>query len=568
MSTAWPPLQLAAFAAAVPWEYRQRGLGWDAAQARWQMEATTAVSTALLPAVALLMTSGGRCEEWLRTLAGWSLQTAPTAGWWVVGEEQEPWRAQRQAAGLPAPQGCVAKLDTMACAVRGVDWALSARAGDLLHPSLAWTVALAARDGREAACWDWLTYAESSAGFRLLARHRAPWRDIIRELAKDGRGRAFALPIAAWDGFPDVGVWEVRMRTRAHRAASAIGLHPEPLTMHPDAMVIDSGDIGLNALEVAESYWGVPFSRRPDGKVQPAAAAASVSVVLMYRDRPELTIRALQSVLAQQFDGALELVLVDNGSSAATLQALDQALGQTLRDAGDRVRVTRLSAPGAFNHSAQAAMAGDAAHGEILLFLNNDAELLHTDAIDQLARWARLAQVASVGVAVLDAAGAVVGGGMRARRLPGAEFNSPVEEASGADAAHARQAIGNSFACAAVSATAWRALGGLDAARFPAGYNDVDYCLRAVAQGWTHVNLGHVHIHHAVGASRARQDEIAQKTWLRMQHPWTLAHALQETACERLDVSAPALPRIEQQPPNAAAMHADRSWMGARVRTA
>ena len=541
MSGPWPAAELATFAMALPWEHRQRGLPWDVARARWQMEASTASATGALPAVGLLMVLGGSCEDWLRTVASWTLQTAPTAGWWVVGSEDEPWRAQRIAAGLPAPQGCIAQLANAAgLPGRRMDWATSARAGDLLHPSLAWTIALAARDGHESVCWDWMNYAESRAGFRLQARRRAPWRDLVRELATDVRGRAFALPIAAWNGFPATDAWQVRMGAHMHESGSRTCLHPEPLSMYRDATAGEANVDVADALNVASTHWGAEFSIRADGRLAPAASAASVSVVLMYRDRAELTIEAIRSVLAQRFDGVIELVLVDNNSSESTVRMLDTELDRM----AERVRVIRLSAPGAFNHSAQAALAADAASGEVLLWLNNDARLLDQDAIDQLARWARLPRVASVGVGMVDAAGAVVGGGMRARRLPGAEFNSPVEEASGPDASHARQTIGNTFACAAVSAAAWRAFGGLDAARFPAGYNDVDYCLRAVAQGWTHVNLGHVHVHHAVGASRAKQDEIPQKAWLRMQHPWTVVHALQDAGREPLDITAPALPRL------------------------
>lgn len=539
MNALWPPARLAAFAMALPWEHRQRGLAWEVALARWRMEAATASATALLPAVGLLMEAGGACEDWLRTVASWALQTAPSAGWWVVGCEQEPWCAERLAAGLPAPQGCVARLEAEPMAV-GMDWAVSARAGDLLHPSLAWTIALAARDSHAAVGWDWMTYSESRAGVRLHARHRAPWRDTVRDLEADVRGRAFALPIANWSGFPEVDAWQIRMGAHV-RDSAATCMHPESLAMLPQAAATGPAVDVAGALAAATAHWGVEFSVRADGRLQPSACAASVSVVLMYRDRPELTIEAIRSVLAQRFDGPLELVLVDNGSSPATVQRLDAELAL----AAGRLRIIRLAVPGAFNHSAQAALAADAASGDVLLWLNNDARLLDHDAIDQLARWACLPRVASVGVGMVDAAGAVVGGGMRARRLPGAEFNSPVEEASGAEAAHARQTIGNSFACATVSAAAWRALGGLDVARFPAGYNDVDYCLRAVAQGWTHVNLGHVHVHHAVGASRAKQDEITQKAWLRMQHPWTTVHALQEAACEHLDLTAPALPRLE-----------------------
>lgn len=540
MSGPWPTAELAALAMAVPWEHRQRGLPWDVARARWQMEAATASAMDSLPAVGLLMEYGGECEEWLRTVASWTLQTSPTAGWWVIGAEQEPWQAQRIAAGLPAPQGCVEHSGAEAISSSHMAWATSARAGDLLHPSLAWTIALAARDGHEAVCWDWMTYAESRAGFRLQARHRAPWRDLVRELATDARGRAFALPIAAWNGSAATDAWRARMGACKCESDPRVCLHPEPLSMHREATASEADVAVADALHVASTYWGVEFSATEEGRVAPAEPAASVSVVLMYRDRPELTIEAVRSVLAQRFNGVIELVLVDNNSTESTMRMLDAELDGL----DERVRVIRLFAPGAFNHSAQAALAADAASGEVLLWLNNDARLLQPDAIDQLARWARLPRVASVGVAMVDATGAVVGGGMRARRLPGAEFNSPVEEASGADAAHARETIGNTFACAAVSAAAWRALGGLDAARFPAGYNDVDYCLRAVAQGWTHINLGHVHVHHAVGASRAKQDEIQQKAWLRMQHPWTLLHALQEATREPLDITAPALPRL------------------------
>lgn len=539
MSGQWPMPQLAAFAMALPWEHRQRGLPFEVARARWQMEAATAAAVDPLPAVGLLVEPGGHCEQWLRTIASWALQTAPTAGWWVVGSEREPWREQRVEAGLPAPQGCLATLGDGDLVAGGADWATSAIAGDLLHPSLAWTIALAARDGYAAMCWDWMTYEESRAGFRVEARHRAPWRDLVRELMTDARGRAFALPAAAWNGFGAKDAWHVRMAADTRGSEEDVCVHPEPLSLHRGASALDVVD-AADAMAAARSHWGVEFSVRADGRVAPAAAAASVSVVLMFRDRPELTLDAFRSVMAQRFDGVIELVLVDNDSSESTLGMLDAALAE----AGGDVRVIRLSAPGAFNHSAQAAMAADAATGDVLLWLNNDARLLHEDAIDQLARWARLPRVASVGVAMVDAAGAVVGGGMRARRLPGAEFNSPVEEASGPEAAHARQTIGNTFACAAVSAAAWRALGGLDAARFPAGYNDVDYCLRAAAQGWTHINLGHVHVHHAVGASRARQDEIQQKAWLRIQHPWTTVRALREASLDPIDVAAAALPNL------------------------
>ncbi len=515
-----------------------RGVGWDASAARWRMEAATTAASGL-PRAGLLMEVGGNCEDWCRTLATWALQTAPVAGWWVVGSGREPWQAERIAAGLPAPVACVDVVDAGAIIAGGAAWALAARAGDLLHPSLAWVLANAAAEGRAGVCWDWFTYTDSRDSFELDARHRAPWRDMVLELHNDRRGRAFALPAAAWVGFPSISAWQLRTG-QAPGIDTSVHVHPEPLAMYRQTNAVGDASEAAHALHAAARFWGAPFTACVDGGLAPAAAAPSVSVVLMYRDRPELTIAAIRSVLAQKFDGALELVLVDNASAPETAAALELVVAE----AEAVVRVTLVAAPGPFNHSAQATQAVEAARGEVLLFLNNDARLLHADAIDRMARWARVPNVASVGLAVVDATGAVIGGGMRARLLPGAEFNSPVEEACGVDASHARQVIGNSFACAAVSIDAWRSLGGLDALRFPAGYNDVDYCLRASSRGWMHVNLGQVHLHHQVGASRPKQDEIAQKTSLRLRYPWVAIHALQEFAREPLDVTVPGLPRL------------------------
>jgi GT2 family glycosyltransferase len=536
MSASWPPRHLRALAEALPWDYRRRGLAWEVTHARWQAEAAVAASAGL-PVTALLLQAGGDCEDWLRTLVCWSAQTAPHAGWWVVGQTDEPWCGRREAAGLPPPRGCVREVDAEQL---GCDFALAAHGGDLLHPSLAWVVALAARDGANAVYWDWLEYSESVRGISLQARVRAPWRDLLRELQHDVRGRAFALPAAAWEGFGSLDGWDVRMHARVDDASASAHLHTEPLTMHRTTAAMRSTLSIQRTLPVAQAHWGVAFEQRRDGLLQPAEAARSVSVVLMYRDRPELTRQAIDSLIVQQTQTEIELVLVDNDSCAATREAVDAML----RTLPERVRTIRLHAPGAFNHSGQVQQAVAAASGEVLLLLNNDARFLHADALDQMARWARLPGIASVGVAVVDAAGEVVGGGMRARRMPGAEFNSPVEEVRGLEGSYPRQCIGNSFACAAMSAAAWRTLGGTDTARFPAGYNDVDYGLRASAAGWTHLNLGHVQVAHQVGSSRGRQDEVAQKTWLRMRHPWVATHALQESAREPLEALYPALPRI------------------------
>ena len=544
MSGNWPPPRLADFATALPFEHLLRKRAPGEAMARWAVEAQALRLAPSPQRVAMLLSACGEPEEALQTLACWSLQTWPHVAWVLVGDAREPWRERRNARALPPPVAAVPEADAATLAGLGIDWVVPAAPGDLLHPSLAGIVGLQAARGAQGVAWDWLVASRDAATVRVVARRRGPFRDDVADLAEDCRGRAFAVPVRAWRGEPRRDAWRVRM---ALGGAEDWQVHPEPLGIYPVADRIEPA-----RPEVAGRIWGVAFEAGDPGRLQPAEPAAVVSVVILYRDRVELTLNAIRSVLAQRLPGPLELVLVDNQSSDAT-RAL---IAQQLRELPDGVRATTVAYAQPFNHSRQCNLGAQAASGDVLVFLNNDAQLLDADGLDRMARWARVPGVASVGARIVDAEGRTAGGGFRARRLPGAEYNSPVEEAGAGVGDRSRTTVGNTFACAAVSAAVFREMGGLDEVRFPVGYNDVDYCLRSAQRGWRHVNLADVRVSHAVGASRARTDEIAQKLALRVAHPWLAARALQEFDEERVSVPPVTLPGL----PDASAAATDGAY--------
>jgi len=513
---------------ALPFEHLLRKRAPQEAIARWKME-TNALRYAPDRRVALILASGADTSGIEQTVACWKLQTWSNLALVLIGDPHDRTLASiARASGVPATVAPV--VDQEVLARLNIDWVVPAAPGDLLHPSLAGIVARQADRGSLAVAWDWFSARKEGRSIRLLARNRGPWRDSVAELSCDLRHRAFAVAARYWNGHPVQDAWRVRMGLPAIPAS----MHAEPLGIYaaqesavtPDPMM-------------AAGLWGATFERFPGG-VRPATAAAGVSILILYRDKPQLTVKAIDSVLRQRFAGRLQLVLVDNQSTPETKALIQERLERM----PPGIATVLLSHDEAFNHSRQCNLAAKAATEEVLLFLNNDVELLDEDVVDQLGRWATLPGVATAGVCVVDQASNAVGGGMRARRLPGAEFNSPVEEAAGLPARRPRTTVGNTFACAAISASAFEALGGLNEVDFPIGYNDVDFCLRAASEGWVHVNLGTLRVTHAVGASRAKTDEIAQKLALRTLHAWLQVRALVEIEGEEITSPATMLPKL------------------------
>lgn len=90
-----------------------------------------------------------------------------------------------------------------------------------------------------------------------------------------------------------------------------------------------------------------------------------ISVIIPTHDTRELTLAALASVLRQAEAGAVEVVVVDDGSRDGTAEAVGAAAPQA--------RIIRHHEPRGFTAAANAGLA--AAQGDALVLLNSDAEL-------------------------------------------------------------------------------------------------------------------------------------------------------------------------------------------------
>jgi GT2 family glycosyltransferase len=259
---------------------------------------------------------------------------------------------------------------------------------------------------------------------------------------------------------------------------------------------------------------GIACDRLGEGwRLKPIQTPRAISVIIPYRDKAETTWRCVRSVLAQESVSEIEIVLVNNQSSGASVRELENLIHDI---PSGRVSITRVDYDAPFNHSAQCNLGIEAAHGDVMLLLNNDAYFAGTNTLSEMAGWAALDWVGTVGVRIVDASGALVGAGIKLRLNPGPYWNSMVEESRSPFLATSRHEVfGNSFACAALSRRTYERVGPFNAFEFPNGYNDVEYSFRLREEGRRNIYLGDHAVVHTPGTSRGKSDESFQKTTLR-----------------------------------------------------
>ncbi len=279
--------------------------------------------------------------------------------------------------------------------------------------------------------------------------------------------------------------------TGEDRAALAM---PGALPRKLAASLTSEGVMPLRRIMIETPF--VSTALQPIATVAPRRATASI--IIPTKDHPALLARAIDAIRART-SGDVEIVIVDNAS------ATDDARRQltTLRGTPDTVVVDY---PGAFNFSAICNDAAAVARGEVLVFLNDDTEVLSDDWLDRLCAHAMDPTIGAVGAKLtypdgwLQHVGVLLGMGGSA-----GHFGAP---APGDDpgwmgrngALHEVSAV--TGACMAVARQKFEAVGGFDAAHLPIELSDIDLCLKLNARGWQTIVDPAVHILHEESASR------------------------------------------------------------------
>lgn len=230
--------------------------------------------------------------------------------------------------------------------------------------------------------------------------------------------------------------------------------------------------------------------------------APLVSAIILTRDRLELLQRCIQSLRTKTDYGALEIIVVDNGSvEAATLRFL--------RAAENEGAIRVLTDSGPFNYSRLNNRAAAEAQGEILLLLNNDTEIDEPGWLREMVSHVVQPSVGAVGARLwypdgtLQHGGVVLGlGGVAGHAFPRIPRGHPGYFNRAMLQQNCSAVTG---ACLAVRKRVFEKLGGLNEKNLGVTFNDIDFCLRLTQRGYRIVWTPYANLVHHESASRGHQ---------------------------------------------------------------
>jgi GT2 family glycosyltransferase len=266
----------------------------------------------------------------------------------------------------------------------------------------------------------------------------------------------------------------------------------------------------------------------PAPSVAPRESPPRVSLIILTKDHPELIGPCLRSIdaVTDYPRSKMEIVVVDNGTiepRALTLLADLEAAGQ--------IRLVRDPRP--FNFAAINDEAAALAFGHILVFLNNDTEIVDPAWLRRLVQHAAEDGVGAVGPKLVYGNGRVQHGGivLGTRYASDHAHTGLSSDASGyaglANAVHEVSAV--TGACLAVGAAKFREVGGFDP-ELRMAFNDVLLCLELQARGYRNLYLGDTIVVHHESKTRGRDATRehralyqAEARYVRERHPGMFA---------------------------------------------
>jgi GT2 family glycosyltransferase len=176
--------------------------------------------------------------------------------------------------------------------------------------------------------------------------------------------------------------------------------------------------------------------------------------------------------------------------------------------AGGRVKVVAFDGP--FNFSAACNAGAAAARGELLLFLNNDIEVIDPDWLEELARWALVPSIGVVGAKLLypdrtiQHAGVAFGIGLVGHVFAGATEGTVGIFGSSETYRNCSAVTG---ACQMMRRSVFDEVGGFDE-RFRLSFSDVVFCIEARRRGYRVVYTPHARLVHHESFTRKREDSL------------------------------------------------------------
>lgn len=291
---------------------------------------------------------------------------------------------------------------------------------------------------------------------------------------------------------------------RAHAASTA----KADLTIKPYAML--AGERALNdhfrriGNGARAQFVGHGFRARFRLPDEPPMA----SIIIPTRNALKLVEVCIKSIRDMTRYRNYEVILVDNGSDDPAALAYFAEI-----DKLDNIRVIRDEQP--FCYSAINNRAAEQAKGEILVFLNNDIEVINPEWLDELISHACRPGIGAVGARLIYPNGTIQHAGI-VLGIGGWAGHAHKSFSSLAHGYVGRLTLQNNFsavtgACLAVQKTYFMQVGGFDEVNLRVACNDVDLCLKFTELGLRNLYTPFASLYHHESATRGFEDTPEKK---------------------------------------------------------
>ena len=234
-----------------------------------------------------------------------------------------------------------------------------------------------------------------------------------------------------------------------------------------------------------------------------------VSIIIPTKNGYKDVQRCVSSIIEKTTYQNYEIIMADNGSTDPKMHELYAEFEQQLPD---RFFVESIDIP--FNFSTINNRAAKKAHGEYLLFLNNDTEVITENWLTLMVSFAQQERIGCVGAKLLypnntvQHAGVILG-------LGGVAGHGHYGYSHGDLGYFGRLAINVNYsavtaACLLMKKADFDAVGGFEEA-FTVAFNDVDLCLKVQALGRDNVWLHEAELYHFESQTRGYDDKGKKK---------------------------------------------------------
>lgn len=229
-----------------------------------------------------------------------------------------------------------------------------------------------------------------------------------------------------------------------------------------------------------------------------------VSIIIPNKDQKDTLKKCIDSVLNKTAYKNYEIILVENNSTTDEIFAYYKELEKQ-----DNIRVITWKSEKGFNYSAINNFGVRHAKGELLLFLNNDIEVMDESWLEEMIGNCQRPEVGITGVKLLypdntiQHAGTVIGIG----GIAGHMFTDMPANRSGYmhKASLQMNYSAVTAACMMMKRKVFESLGGFEES-LAVAFNDVDLCLRTVQAGYLVVYDPYVTMYHYESKSRGTED--------------------------------------------------------------